>query len=242
MASYSRRAIGHQSSDPGRSEQRPLPARSNADANERLRQHQALRDLVRGTNTNAFESTGLRPEVFSKALRAFERAFAQGRSDEAVVTIIDYELHSSAKRMWVIDLETKRLLFHEHVTHGRGSDPNHDGFADRMSNVNGSNSSNVGLMVTGETYTGARGFSLKLDGLEPGFNDNARSRGIVVHGATYADEGFLQQHGKTGRSQGCPAVDPDVNGAVIETIKDGNLVFAYYPDPNWLRRSTFLNN
>ncbi len=193
-------------------------------------------------SAGSFERTGLRSQVFAKALTAFETAWRAGETERLIFTVIDYELHSSEKRMWVIDLGTGELLFHEYVTHGSGSDRDHDGNADRMSNVNGSNSSNVGLLRTAETYHGRHGESLRLDGLEAGFNDNARQRAIVMHTASYASDSFRQQHGKMGRSQGCPALDPDVGGDIIRTVKGGTLVFGYYPDPQWLQRSQYLNN
>jgi peptidoglycan hydrolase-like protein with peptidoglycan-binding domain len=190
---------------------------------------------------NAFERTGLRPGVFAKALDAFRKAFADGESTSMVVTVIDYELPSDQKRFWVINLEEKKILFQEYTSHGSGSDRNHDGRADKMSNVSESGTSNVGLLKTAETYTGKHGKSLKLDGLEEGFNDNARDRHIVVHSASYVDDRYIAQHGKAGRSLGCPALDPDVSGQIIDTIKGGKLVFAYYPDPRWLRSSEYLN-
>jgi len=99
----------------------------------------------------------------------------------------------------------------------------------------------VGLLVTQETYTGRHGKSLRMNGLEPGFNDNARDRAIVFHQARYADDAYIGRHGKAGRSHGCPALDPDVSGQIIDTIKNGKMVFAYYPDENWLQQSTYLN-
>jgi len=190
----------------------------------------------------AFENTGLRSAVFGLALDAFELAYTEASlSESPIVTIIDYELPSRMKRLWVIDLETKRLLHNDYVTHGRGSDRNHDGVMDSASNRDSSHQSNVGLLTTGETYYGAHGKSLRMDGQEPGFNDNARDRNIVFHSASYADNSFVDTHGKTGRSLGCPALDPDVSGEIIETIKGGKLVFAYWPDKDWLEQSRFLN-
>lgn len=226
--------------------QSPQPARGDRDP--RAQEQSTTTDPGAATtldeinvNASSFERTGLRPQVFSKALTAFETAWKAGETERLIFTVIDYELHSSEKRMWVIDLGTGALLFHEHTTHGSGSDRNHDGNADRMSNVNGSNSSNVGLLRTAETYHGRHGESLRLDGLEDGFNDNARSRAIVMHSAGYADDSFRERHGKMGRSQGCPALDPDVAGDIIQTIKGGTLVFGYYPDPAWLERSQYIN-
>lgn len=226
--------------------QSPAPARgdqSDDHAEDRTTTDTTAATTLEEINVNAgsFERQGLRSGVFSKALTAFEAAWRNGDTERLIFTVIDYELHSSEKRMWVIDLGTGDLLFHEHVTHGNGSDRNHDGRAERMSNVNGSNASNVGLVRTAETYHGRHGESLRLDGLEDGFNDNARSRAIVIHSASYADDSFLDRHGKMGRSQGCPALDPDVAGEIIQTIKGGSLVFGYYPDPAWLERSEYLN-
>ena len=207
---------------------------------ERLRQRQEILQVVQRVSPASFENTGLREEVFAKALTAFRNAFEQGRSEKTTVTIIDYELPSKQKRLWVIDLQHQNLLFHEYTTHGQGSDRNHDGVLDSVSNQHGSNQSNLGLLVTKETYTGRHGKSLRMDGLEQGFNDNAYDRSIVFHAASYADDRYIAQHGKAGRSHGCPALDPDVSGQIIETIKDGTLVFAYHPNPNWLQNSTYL--
>ena len=214
---------------------------SNESMRHRLQRQTLASSLAKNTPDNAYEASGLRAKVLAKALDAFELAYTQGVSDSTIVTVIDYELHSSEKRLWVIDLETKQLLFQEVTTHGRGSDPNHDGVMDSASNAPGSNQSNVGLLKTAETYYGRHGQSLRMDGLEPGFNDNARSRAIVVHSARYADDDYVEAYGKTGRSHGCPALDPDVTGDIIATIKGGKLVFAYYPDPDWLEKSKYLN-
>lgn len=188
-----------------------------------------------------FENTGLRAGVFAKALDAFAVAFAEGQSDSTIVTVIDYELPSSERRFWVIDLERKQLLFHEYTSHGSGSDRDHDGRADRMSNVPESGTSNVGLLRSAETYHGKHGYSMRMDGLERGFNHNARRRAVVVHSASYVDDRYIARNGKAGRSLGCPALDPDVSGRIIDTIKGGKLIFAYYPDQRWLRESRYLN-
>gem|GEM_PF-3244859 len=214
---------------------------SNAAMQDRLRRSQHAAQLTGQLCGNEFESTGLRPLVFERALNAFEAAFSEGLSTSTTVTIIDYELHSSKKRLWVIDLEQQSLLFHEHAAHGRGSDRDHDGYLDFVSNRDGSHQSNVGLLRTAETYTGAHGYSMRMDGLEAGFNDNARSRNIVMHPSSYVNDAWIDRYGKSGRSKGCPSLDPNVSGELIQSIKGGSLVFAYYPDPEWLERSTFLN-
>lgn len=188
-----------------------------------------------------FANTGLRPRVLGMALEAFRKAFESGQTEKLKLTVIDYELHSSEKRFWVIDLARRELLFHEYTTHGSGSDRNHDGRADRMSNVSESGTSNVGVLRTAETYYGKHGLSLRMDGMERGFNDNARDRAVVIHSASYADDRYIERNGKAGRSLGCPALDPDVSGDIIQEIKGGTIVFAYYPDENWLRQSQYVN-
>lgn len=188
-----------------------------------------------------FEDKGLRAGVLEKALTAFRVAVGAGQTSSMVFTVIDYELPSKEKRMWVINLATGKLLFHEHVAHGKGSDLDGDGKVNRVGNGNGDGTSNVGLLKTAETYTGKHGKSLRLDGLERGFNDQARERAVVVHSADYVEEDFIEANGRTGRSLGCPALDPDVNGKVIETIKGGSLIFAYWPDPEWLKKSKYLH-
>lgn len=231
-------AFGGRSASPGGGQDRrtSTPGRQSSGDQTRSRTVAGL-DI----DPRTFERSGLRAGVFSKALDAFSRAFAEGQSDSMIVTVIDYELPSSEKRFWVIDLARKRLLFHQHTSHGSGSDRNHDGRMDEASNVNESGKSNVGLLKTAETYTGKHGKSLRLDGLEEGFNDNARRRAIVVHAASYVDDEYIRRNGKAGRSLGCPALDPDVSGQVIDTIKGGKLMFAYYPDRRWLERSRYLN-
>jgi hypothetical protein len=176
------------------------------------------------------------------ALTAYQAARLDGHTTSPIFTVIDFELPSTMKRMWVMNIETGALLHHEQVTHGRNSDKDHDGRVDPggLSNINNSNQSNIGLLKTAETYpsTKFQDTAMRMDGLEPGFNDNARARSIVMHPANYADR---EEGQKMGRSLGCPALDPDVSGEVIETIKDGTLVFQYYPDEKWLDESQFLN-
>lgn len=169
------------------------------------------------------------------ALRAYRCAQARGLVTEPILTLIDYSRPSTERRLWVLDLDTGEVRFHELVAHGRESGENH---ARAFSNVSGSLQSSLGLFRTAETYIGRHGYSLRLDGLEPGVNDLARERAIVIHGADYVTEGFAAKHGRLGRSWGCPALDPRVNRALIDTIRGGTAVFAYYPDG--LGDSTYL--
>jgi len=165
--------------------------------------------------------------VLELALRAYGRARIEHRIRHQRLTVIDYSLPSTAKRLWVVDLEKQKVLFHEWVAHGRNSGENE---ADSFSNALGTHMSSLGLFVTGETYLGGHGYSLRLDGLEAGLNDRARARDIVVHGASYVSPEFAARHGRLGRSWGCPALRPAVARPIIDAIKDGGAVFAYYPN------------
>ena len=199
-----------------------------------------LDTILSSLQGNEFNAQGLRTKVFSKALRAFKTASKQGKMKYAVVTIADFTMHSSKKRLWTIDLKTQKVLFHTVVTHGKGSDIDHDGMLNVVSNVPESKKSSVGLYKTAETYTGTHGYSLKMDGLEQGFNDNARERAIVIHGASYARNSFVRKHGKAGRSFGCPAVSDSISEEFIDTIKGGTLYWIYADDNSWLTNSAFL--
>jgi hypothetical protein len=157
----------------------------------------------------------------------------------SLLTVIDYSLPSTQARLWVIDLASRRPLFRELVAHGRGSG---DDRADRFSNDPGSHQSSLGLFLTGEVYTGSNGYSLRLDGLEPGVNDRARERAIVMHGAPYVSTAVARAMGRLGRSWGCPALRSGIARQVIDVIKGGSLVFVYYPDDRWQQSSRFLGS
>jgi hypothetical protein len=172
-------------------------------------------------------------------LAAWRHAVSSGavsRSD--VLTVIDYSRPSTEPRLFVVDVPSGRLTFAELVAHGRGSGEN---ATEHFSNASGSRMTSLGVFRTADAYDGQHGLSLRLDGLEPGFNDRARARAIVMHGAAYVSAESARAQGRLGRSWGCPAVRPAIAKTVIETIKDGSLVVAYYPDADWLARSDFLN-
>jgi L,D-transpeptidase catalytic domain len=178
------------------------------------------------------------PDVFEMALAAASCAERAGAVDQpATLTVIDYSLPSTTKRMWVYDLRSHRLLYEELVSHGQGSGEN---VARRFSNVPESYQTSLGLFVTAEPYVGKNGYSLRLDGLEAGINDRARERAIVMHGAPYVSPQFVAANGRLGRSQGCPAVRNEIARGLIDTVKGGGLVFAYAKDPVWLRSSAYL--
>jgi hypothetical protein len=187
----------------------------------------------------AAAAPGLAPQVLERALDAVECAQARGEAPRAErLAVIDYSLPSTEPRLWVFDLGAQRLMYAEHVAHGRNSGANH---ATDFSNEEGSHRSSIGLFRTADTYIGGNGYSLRLDGLDPGFNDRARERYIVMHGAPYVDPVAALGQGRLGRSQGCPAVRPQVARELIDSLRDGQLLFAWYPDPRWLEASPNLN-
>jgi hypothetical protein len=176
--------------------------------------------------------------VLGLALDAYTCAESRGEVESpGILTVIDYSLPSTKPRFWVFDLQTPSLLYRELVAHGKGTGEN---FARKFSNQHGSKQTSLGLFVTEGTYRGRNGKSLYLKGLEKGITDAAYDRTIVTHGAWYVSKDFVRQHGRLGRSWGCPALREEVASDVIDTIRDGSAVFAYYPDRNWLARSEYL--
>ncbi len=178
------------------------------------------------------------PEVLSLATRAADCARRHGLLEGfRHLAVIDYSRPSTEPRLWVFDVARGRLLFQELVAHGRNTG---EKLAERFSNVEGSKMSSLGLFQTTETYYGSNGYSLRMRGLDAGFNDNALARAIVMHGAPYVSEAIVERLGRLGRSWGCPAVRTEVARTVIDTLKGGALLFAYYPDRKWLSESPLL--
>lgn len=176
--------------------------------------------------------------VFELALEAYRCGDQEGRFLRPVLTIIDYSLPATEPRLWVVDLREGRVLHHELVAHGEQSGEN---LAVAFSNRIDSHQSSLGLFRTEEVYTGLYGYALRLSGLEPGINDNARARAIVFHGSSDVSPAFAAQWGTIGRSWGCPALPEDSADQVIDYIAGGSAVFAYYPDTEWLRDSRYLH-
>ena len=179
-----------------------------------------------------------RREVLDLALEAFHCGAREGRFPRPMLTVIDYSLPSTEPRLWVIDLRRRRVLHNELVAHGERSG---DTMAVAFSNEIGSHKSSLGLFRTDETYTGSYGYALRLTGLEPGVNDNARERAIVVHGASYVSRAAVAQWGTIGTTWGCPGLPEDVAAQVIDEIAGGSALFAYYPDAAWLQDSRYLH-
>jgi hypothetical protein len=193
---------------------------------------------------NSIDFTGadkLNYEVFAKAYTGYQNLKAANKLSAAknILTVSDYSLSANKKRMWIIDLDSRRVLINTYVAHGQGTG---EEYAQHFSNREGSHQSSIGFYVTGDTYTGKHGNSLHLHGMDDGYNSAAYERAIVVHGAGYVSSDFIAGTGRLGRSWGCPAVSNELSDKVIETIKDGTCLFIYYPEKKYLETCQWLNN
>lgn len=224
-------ATGPRLSEVSRAEAGPVPAVLATSAPS------GLTVPVTVTTAAAFQGAqGLSPQVLSKALDAVACARSRGISGrDDVLTVIDYSRSSIQPRLWVLDLAHGKVLFQELVAHGAGSG---DVYATRFSNTMDSRQTSLGLFLTGGTYEGGNGYSLKLRGLDSGVNDRAEERSIVMHGAWYVSADHARQFGRLGRSWGCPALSQEIAPRVIDTIKGGSFVFSYAADKGWLQAST----
>src|SRR5438309_1510240 len=185
------------------------------------------------------QAPGLRAEVLKLAIAAAGRAAHQGLvKRQNLLTVIDYSLPSTEPRLFVFDLAARKLLFRELCAHGKASG---DVMTNFFSNEPGSEATSLGLFVTADTYTGHNGYSLRLKGLEEGINDTAWDRMIVMHGAYYVSQEAIRVLGRLGKSWGCPAIPVGVAKKIIDTIRGGSAVFAYYPEKRWLVSSAFLH-
>lgn len=184
--------------------------------------------------------SGLSSEVFNLAIKGFAKLIKAGKLQNSdILTIADYSQSSNKKRLYVIDLKNKRLLFNTYVAHGRNTG---DEFASSFSNKEGSFKTSLGFYVTENPIVGSHtGFALMLNGVEKGFNDNATKRAIIMHAANYATEDFIKKNGRLGRSLGCPALPPALNKPIIETIKGGTCLFLYNPNNDYIHSSSLLN-
>jgi hypothetical protein len=188
-------------------------------------------------NHLASKAPELNKKVLTYALTAYHKATNNGAVKKPVLTVIDYSLPSSKQRMWVFDVNHERLLYQTYVAHGQNSGmttPSH------FSNQSSSKETSLGTYVTQDTYMGSKGISLNLKGLEKGFNDNAYNRRVVMHGAWYVEPAFIKQSGRAGRSWGCPSIAKSLAKPVINTIKGGSVIFAYYPDRKYFSQSQFV--
>lgn len=183
---------------------------------------------------------GLSQQAYNYAIQGFDYLVANGKiANEKILSIVDFSLPSSRKRLFIIDLRNSKLLFNTYVAHGANSGRE---YANDFSNIPESNKSSLGFYETLSTYIGGNGYSLKLDGLERGINDNANRRAIVIHGAPYVSEQFIQSQGYIGRSWGCPALPERLHKPIIDKIKNGTCLFIYSPNKNYLSHSRILNS
>ena len=179
---------------------------------------------------------GLTRDAFEYAIRGLEKLKEKGQlTNESILSIADFSQSSSKKRLYIIDLKNYKVLFNTWVAHGRNSGTE---MTTSLSNQPSSFKSSPGFYVTGEPYTGAHGYSLRLQGVERGINDNAYERAIVIHGAAYVNPSSVKTLGYLGRSQGCPAVPVNLSTPIIKTIKDGTCLFIYHP--SYINKSVLL--
>lgn len=214
-----------------------FPAKASSPLNQRLNQRQPISVDKKISSLNNAAHNSVNPKVLKLALTAYNCAVLSGQGKQEKLTIVDYSRPSSERRLWVFDLANDKLLFNSLVAHGKGSG---EAFANHFSDKPETHASSLGLFITGNVYKGRDGYSLKLLGLEENFNSHAESRNIVIHGAPYVNE-MLASSGRIGRSWGCPAVPKQLAAPIINTIKDGGVVFSYYPDANWLKESKYLH-
>ncbi len=178
--------------------------------------------------------------ILERGLVGYYKMLAENKlKNWGIITIVDFTKSANVPRFFVIDLKTRSLNYKSLSAHGRNSG---EEFATSFSNQSSSYKSSLGFYVAAETYTGKHGLSLKLDGCEKTFNDNARARAIVIHSADYVSNNFIEHNGRLGRSLGCPALPQHDYQQVINTIKGGSCLFIYYPDKNYLTRSTYVKS
>ncbi|HVU55087.1 MAG TPA: murein L,D-transpeptidase catalytic domain family protein [Puia sp.] len=183
---------------------------------------------------------GLSKKTFEYALRGYHYMMDHhwiGKPN--IISICDLSQSSRNKRLYVLDLDQKMVLVNTYVAHGRNSGLE---YARSFSNNPSSHKTSLGFYITQDTYFGANGLSLKIKGLERGFNDKACGRNIVVHGSEYVGPDFLQMNGVSGRSYGCPAIPADETEEIIDLIKDGTCLFIYHPTKRYISRSKILND
>ncbi len=181
---------------------------------------------------------GLSQTAFLYALKGFTKLQSAGKLlNDNILSIIDFSMPSSKKRLFIIDMKAGELLFNTFVSHGKNSGKE---TATKFSNKRNSFKSSLGFYITGDTYNGHNGYSLRLEGEEKGINDNALSRGIVMHSAAYVDESYIDRQGYIGRSEGCPAIPEELHVDIIEKIRNGSCLFMYSPNKNYVSHSKMI--
>ena len=201
--------------------------------------------VVAGEFANKYEewrlsNIGISKQLFDYAVKGYEYlASKKSLQNTGIITIADLSKASTEKRLYVININSGEVLFHTLVAHGKNSGQQ---YATNFSNEESSFESSLGFYITTNTYDGKHGYSLRLNGCETGFNDKACKRAIVVHGAEYVSDNFIQQNGYLGRSRGCPAVPAELSKKIIDVIKNGSCLFVYSPLKKYLTQSAILNS
>lgn len=214
-----------------------IPAVNNARVTENISAEALIEDIYTSVN---LADNGLSRDVFDLAVRGLKKLDTEKKLNNAtIVTIADYSQSSNKKRLYVIDLKNRKLLFNTYVAHGRNTGQE---YAKLFSNEIGSLKSSLGFYITKNPIIGSHtGFALLINGVEKGFNDHAIKRAIIIHAADYATEKFIKKYGQLGRSLGCPALPPDMNKPIIEKIKGGTCLFIYNPNNKYICNSSLLN-
>lgn len=187
---------------------------------------------------NLLQSESEKPdfELYQKGMIGFYKLKMEGKVKKDIITLIDFRMSSIKKRMWIIDVNTNEVIHHTIVAHGKNSGWE---FAKTFSNTPNTNMSSIGFYLTGEKYIGKYGLSLRLDGVENGFNSNARRRAIVLHPAKYVNTSISKSLGRMGRSFGCPAIPYKDSDKVVKTIADRSVMFIYFPQEDYLKETKF---
>jgi len=214
-----------------------IPVINNARATETVPEGIVNEDIYA---TVSLSETGLSRDIFDLAIKGLNRLDNDGKlNNPNIVTIVDYSQSSNKKRLYVIDIKNRKLLFNTFVAHGRNTG---EEYAKSFSNDEGSYKSSLGFYITEQPVIGSHtGFSLQIDGVEKGFNDHAVQRAIIIHAAEYATENFIKKYGRLGRSYGCPSLPPEMNKPIIDAIKGGTCLFLYNPNKDYLSNSSLLN-
>lgn len=182
---------------------------------------------------------GLSRQTFDNGFRGYLKMKKAGKNRKSnLLTIVDFDQPSTSKRLYVLDLDRAELLFHTLVSHGKQTGGN---MATKFSNISGSHQSSLGFAITAETYIGRNGYSMRLDGLEAGWNSKLRPRAVVMHGADYVSEDFIREHGRLGRSYGCPALPQELNREILNLIRNGSCLYQHKTDSRYQRSSKYLD-
>lgn len=195
-----------------------------------------IEEVYQSLSANSFNLPS--KESFTQALEGYYVLSEGDTFEKQLLTVIDFSMSANEKRLWIIDLEQNEIVHQTYVAHGRNSG---NEYAKKFSNIPESFQSSLGFYATAEPYFGKHGYSLRLDGLEKGINDKARARAIVIHGADYVSESFIQNQGRLGRSLGCPALTKEESKMIIDLIKEKTCLFIYYPSEDYISKSRLVS-